>query len=65
MNKTGHPPDVTVLTVPKETDVKRAERGSKEMVAHNVFFISKVTNVKNVRRTTTGMTVVIIVFSNY
>ena len=30
------PPDVTAVTVTKETDVTRALRGSREMVAKNV-----------------------------
>ena len=60
VNKPGHPPGVTVLNVSKERDVAPALRGSREIVARNVPLISKVMIVRNVYRTTTGMTAVII-----
>ena len=72
VNKPGQPPDVTVHLDSKETDVIPVQRGSvviivnnvlnvsRETVARNVTLVSKVTNARNVRRTTTGMTAVII-----
>ena len=36
VNQYGHPPDVTVLIVTKETGVINVPRGSREMVARNV-----------------------------
>ena len=50
VNKFGHPPDVTVLTVFKETCVMCALRDSKELVARNAPIISKGMNVKNAPR---------------
>ena len=50
VNKPGHPPDVTAMIVPKETDVKYALRDFKESVAKNVPLGSKETIVNNVLR---------------
>ena len=62
VNRPGHPPDVTALTVSratrvkvanqisKETNVKNVLRGFREMVAKNVYLVSKVMNVRNVLR---------------
>ena len=36
VNKHGHPPDVTALIMPMETDVNSAQVGSREMVVRNV-----------------------------
>ena len=41
VNESGHPPDVTALTVTKETDVTRAQRGSREMAAQTFLRGSK------------------------
>ena len=62
VNLPGHPPDVTVLIVSRETGVKVASQISKEtnannaqggfgeMIARNVLLVSKVMNVNNVLR---------------
>ena len=60
VNKLGHPPDVTVLIFTKETDVRDAQRDSREMVARNVLLVSREPSVKNVQRTTTEIIVVMI-----
>ena len=60
VNKPGHPPDVNVPTVTKETDVNCAQEGSRERVARNVLLVSKESIVKNVCRITMVMIVVII-----
>ena len=52
VNEPGHPPDVTALIVPMETDATDTQKGTRE------------TSVNNVRRTTTGMTVVMVVVSH-
>ena len=59
MNKLGQPPDVTVLTVPTETDVN-VNTDSLEKGVENVPVVSKVMNARNVRNITTGMIVVIL-----
>ena len=41
VNKPGHPPDVTVLTVSRETDVTSVRRGSREMNVMTVWRGSK------------------------
>ena len=72
VNKPGHPRSVTVLTVPMEKDVTYAQRGfrvknvkyvlrgSRETVARIVLLVSKVMTARNVHRTITQTTAVII-----
>ena len=45
--------------------MRRALTDSREMVVKNVLLVLKGMNVKNARRTTMEMIVVIIVFNNY
>ena len=76
VNEHGHPPDVTVLIVTKETDVINALSSSRETAARNVPLVSKAMNVRNalngsvetvarnVLRITTELTVVMVLFVN-
>ena len=72
LNDLGHPPDVTVLTVSRETVVQNAHMVTMEMIVvmilfsiticilkvpRNVRLVSKVTNVVNALRTTSEMIV--------
>ena len=45
VNEPGHPPDVTALTVTRETDVTTVLRCSREMVVLNVLMITMATHV--------------------
>ena len=56
----GQPPDVTALTVSKETDVESAQRCSRGLNVRSVPPDFREMDAKNVPRTTTEMTVVMI-----
>ena len=48
VNEHGHPPDVTVMIVFKETDVTNAEKGSKVINVMNVLLVTMATSVVSV-----------------
>ena len=62
VNQPGRPPDVTVHLVFKETGMTHALRGSREMVARNVPLVFKEMNVNDAHTTSTGKTVVMVLF---
>ena len=58
VNELGHPPDVIVIIVPMETDVKHVVRGFKVTVAHSAYFVTKETIVTHAQMITMATIVV-------